>query len=965
MENKKKKPIRKKLLIFGLVAISLLSFGLFGMAFSSNDVATASAAEYKTIHCSSSQDLRQTHYKIEVVDNSILNQIVYGQFRTTPYIVQRPWYDPSSDWVKYGTSDSSKLFDTFTLFNTEEDCSEYYFGVGRTTNPNFFKEINNSFLFELVDNYEIEYELYAISGNKNKLEVNYANPINKLWKVSDTDTSKTYYYFPFVAFYQYSKGSDNLAIGGVTVNRYVVDSLSMIARGEPTAFCYNDYAVERLEAATPETSGPNTNAHYRDVLGWTATENSSITVEYINMTSFSTYETETEIVSVDNKYLANGDYVATQVFNTLGKTDISSFNATYKDYYISSTGEYLLAERIVRTANGYTYTYDGVANTGKITITYNDFDYKDVSLRVQNNDPENQLIMDVYTADAVVSNGIVSLTWEFDKVQAQLYNSCKWLFNLTAEDITVSGISDNITVTKTNDKLIVSVSEDNMEELFGLSLTATAEITEDVEYTMTYTYVSLDENLNETVLTSSPITMLYSEVINVSGTNFYNSYGNIVESAISPACLNGEVYFKYSGVKQVYDVENRTCTITVLYDYNTLIRAKNSAGDTSYKALTGNSLNFKASDFNFNVPTGYRIEGITSEDSDAVNINFLEKTPNDSNISITVSSALKRIITITAEITDEWFIEITYLKPYKDSAFCAMTTYSGTIKVSDYTDVYALTKTDLESILGVSTLDILGLSTVKTVTVTFDGVSTYNIKLDYTSASMRKMNSDGSYDEILVPLTSYATWCDFYGKEWSILWLNSSEKKIFNYENDVDRDKLYGFFSVAVFEEQISDLNSIMSSYETKGCKTFYEQRKVSGSGIYQWFNRNKNNLGTIILSHLGIWGCEIADEDNCQVYSYFFYLDGTSNLNYVANNGADDYDDTDSALNNKVEDVGDWFDDKTGSFWDKVKDWWNGNSVSSIVVKVILGLIALCAAAFIVVLVVKFVIWLIHWLRD
>ena len=206
---------------------------------------------------------------------------------------------------------------------------------------------------------------------------------------------------------------------------------------------------------------------------------------------------------------------------------------------------------------------------------------------------------------------------------------------------------------------------------------------------------------------------------------------------------------------------------------------------------------------------------------------------------------------------------------------------------------------------------------------------------------------------------------DFYGKEWSILWLNSSEKKIFNYENDVDRDKLYGFFSVAVFEEQISDLNSIMSSYETKGCKTFYEQRKVSGSGIYQWFNRNKNNLGTIILSHLGIWGCEIANEDNCQVYSYFFYLDGTSELNYVANNGADHYEDTDSSLNNKVEDVGDWFNDKTNGFWNKIKDWWNGNSVSSIVVKVILGIIALCAAALVIGLVIKFVIWFIEWVRD
>lgn len=957
MENKKKKPIRKKLILFGLVAISLLSFGLFGMAFSSNDVATASAEVDTEFHCTESSDYRTNKYKL-IVNSDFYNDSIYAAYARdeTWKILQTINYPIESEYKSYGTQEIAGIAHpkVNSLNGNTTQYSEYYYGIGRTKDQSFQNERDLTLFNELVEKYDIEYQLYHI-GNDNLLNVGpyYSQ---KYWGLySDSDINDTYYYFPFVLFYEKIEG---YYLSGAFATYTSCDALSMVARGDIQSFKAYDGLVSKFESRSPLNTSTVAQNKLRALLGYTATEDATVTVEYIEMDSFTSYKKKTLQAKVDPTYLGAGDYVATQVFNTLGKTDISSFNATYKDYYISSTGEYLLAERIVRTANGYTYTYDGVANTGKITITYNDFDYKDVSLRVQNNDPENQLIMDVYTADAVVSNGIVSLTWEFDKVQAQLYNSCKWLFNLTTEDITVSGISDNITVTKTNDKLIVSVSEDNMEELFGLSLTATAEITEDVEYTMTYTYVSLDENLNETVLTSSPITMLYSEVINVSGTNFYNSYGNIVESAISPACLNGEVYFKYSGVKQVYDVENRTCMITVLYDYNTLIRAKNSAGDTSYKALTGNSLNFKASDFNFNVPTGYRIEGITSEDSDAVNINFLEKTPNDSNISITVSSALKRIITITAEITDEWFIEITYLKPYKDSAFCAMTTYSGTIKVSDYTDVYALTKTDLESILGVSTLDILGLSTVKTVTVTFDGTSTYNIKLDYTSASMRKMNSDGSYDEILVPLTSYATWCDFYGKEWSILWLNSSEKKIFNYENDVDRDKLYGFFSTAVFEEQISDLNSIMSSYETKGCKTFYEQRKVSGSGIYQWFNRNKNNLGTIILSHLGIWGCEIADADNCQVYSYFFYLDGTSNLNYVANNGADDYDDTESAIKNKGDEI-------EKGFWDALSNWWNGNSVSSIVVKVILGLIALCAAAFIVGLVVKFVIWFIEWVRD
>ena len=933
----KNKRLRKRFLAFSLMALSILSFGLFGFAtFGNSDVVTARAETTGIIINSEFLTTQARIAPTSELSVNISNGINLPSRSNSLGLINNS--NLKSDLT---VTNSSEIFTSYY-----ENFREYYLVTICTQKPELITYLNDNDFQSFIETNKNDIEYFIYANNQKKLNKYYGYSVNSIDMYDfptrfeiQQDIDNTYYYCDFIIEYQMAKGKKYSSVGDSYVhNDFDISSLIIHSRSEMTELCVRDALIDLVTS-----SNSNINEIYldnaRSLLGYTASEDSTVTVEFIEMNSFTSYEKKTIHSKVDATYLGNKDYVVSQVFNTLGINDISYFNAKFTDKFVNSDDkQYNLEERIVRQAIGYDYTYDGVENTGKITIKYSDFLYSDLALRVSNNDPSNLLTMNVYTSNATVDNGIATVTWYFNDIQQQLYNTCQWLFELKPEHITVTGVTDNVTVTKTSNALSVSVPIANQNDLFGLTMTAVAEIVEDVDFNMTIKYLRLNEDFSFTEVTTEPITILYSKVINLTDENFMIEYGDLIEDSTSNS--SGIDFISYKDVVIKYNSLNKTCTVEVLYNYNTLICAENSNGVKSYMPMNSVSLNYKASDFNFNVPAGYRISNITSEDS-RVKINFNEKNPAESTISFNCSTALNEVITITAEITDEWFISVEYLEPYKDSAFSVLTTFNGSIKVSDYADVYALTKEDLAKIIGVNTLDILGLSTVKTVTVTFDGTSTYDVALEYTKASMRKMNSDGSYEEVMVPLTSYAVWCDLYGQEWSILWLNSSDKKIFNYENDVDREKLYGFFSVATFKEQITDLNSILSAYSTNGCRTVYNSHTVQGSEMYKWFNRNKNNVGAIALSNIGIWGCEITNEDNCQVYSYFFYLDGTSDLNYVANNGADDYDDTDSATQNKVEDVTGWLEEK----WNNTKDWFTNSTfgkVLKIAIYVIAGLFGL-----------------------
>lgn len=126
-----------------------------------------------------------------------------------------------------------------------------------------------------------------------------------------------------------------------------------------------------------------------------------------------------------------------------------------------------------------------------LEVRYNDFQYKDLSLRVTNNDPANNLTIDYYTTEAVAGVTSTTLTYDFADIEEQLHNSCNWLFDFGKENIRITGVPEGVTTRLTDEALIVTFPNARESELVNLSLIGVAEIIEDVEYTLTYEYAEL------------------------------------------------------------------------------------------------------------------------------------------------------------------------------------------------------------------------------------------------------------------------------------------------------------------------------------------------------------------------------------------------------------------------------------------------------------------------------------------
>ena len=671
---------------------------------------------------------------------------------------------------------------------------------------------------------------------------------------------------------------------------------------------------------------------------------------------------------VKSVWAQNKALVLSALYDLTEFNNIAKLNAVYTGDYWRDGYRYTTQKRIILQAEDFEYSYNAVSQTGTLTVIYADFQYKDLSLRVTNNDPANNLTIDYYTADVVAGAMSTTLTFRFADIEEQLHNSCNWLFDFGKENIRITGVPEGVQTQLTEEALIVTFPNAKENELVNLSLIGVAEIIEDVEYTLTYEYAELTLNgteISETWKTSAPIVKLYSEIVTCNFTNFMTDYGEIVNEAINPAFLGGAEYYIPVSIRKeysAYDSESHTCKITVEYTYNTLFGITNNYDDEIiFKALNHSSLNYTGGDFVGKIPSGYRVKGISTSKPDKLTVTNAEDYRN-AKIEVRTSTTEKEVLPIVINYTDSWNLKINYLENYADQriqsgekdakpCFAEKKVFSGTVKVKDYEDIYALTNEDIQSILGLKSLDILGLATVEEIAVTFDGISTYTADLSYSHAALKQIDYDGNMLEIKIPLTSYADWCKQYGQDWSILFLNTPERHYFKYSNDVARENLYGFFSVAVFKEQVSDLNYWFKNNTGDGCMTIFEGKQVSGSGVYKFFD-NLTDKG-ILMSALGYRGmsfCEIVNDANAMYYSYFFYLDGTSDDAYLATNGADDSGDTGSAIGNAWEDFTDWAKD----LWDKFN-----SSDAWAVIKIVLGVVAVI---FVVVLVIsggyKLLLW-------
>lgn len=696
----------------------------------------------------------------------------------------------------------------------------------------------------------------------------------------------------------------------------------------------------------------------------------SVTLKYKELTDYATLTEKSYTFHLKSAYAQNKTLAVTTLYSLTDFSNIADFNAVYTGDYWRDGYKYTTEQRIILQARDFEYSYNPTTEKGTLEVKYNDFQYKDLSLRVTNNDPANNLTIDYYTAEAVAGATSTTLTFRFADIEEQLHNSCNWLFDFGKENIRITGKPEGVTTQLTEEALIVTFPNAKENELVNLSLIGVAEIIEDIEYTLTYEYAKLllsGTEIIETVKTSAPITKMYSEIVTCNFTNFMTDYGEIVNEAINPDFLGGTEYYIPVSIQKeysAYDAETHTCKITVEYSYNTLFGITNNYDDgITFKALNHSSLNYTGGDFVDSIPNGYRVESLTTEAAykDKLTITNAENYL-DTRVQVKTSTTAKEVLPIVINYTDSWNLTINYLENYADQriqngekdakpCFAEKKVFSGAIKVKDYADIYNLTAEDVKEILGLESLDILGLATVEEIAVTFDGVSTYTVDLSYSHAALKQIDYDGNTLEIKIPLTSYAEWCKQYGQDWSILFLNTPERKYFKYSNDVSRENLYGFFSVAVFKEQVSDLNYWFKNNTGDGCMTIFEGKEVSGAGVYKFFD-NLTDKGILMsaLGYIGMSFCEIVDDDNAMYYSYFFYLDGTSDDAYLATNGADDSGDTGSAIGNAWNDFTDWI----GETWDKLKNS-KGWEIFKIVMGVVLVILVVVA---VVALTYKLLTW-------
>ena len=659
----------------------------------------------------------------------------------------------------------------------------------------------------------------------------------------------------------------------------------------------------------------------------------SVTLKYKELTDYATLTEKSYTFHLKSAYAQNKTLAVSTLYSLTDFSNIADFNAVYTGDFWRDGYKYTTEQRIILQARDFEYSYNPTTEKGTLEVKYNDFQYKDLSLRVTNNDPANNLTIDYYTAEAVAGATSTTLTFRFADIEEQLHNSCNWLFDFGKENIRITGKPEGVTTQLTEEALIVTFPNAKENELVNLSLIGVAEIIEDVEYTLTYDYAELTLNgtkISETWKTSSPIVKMYSEIVTCNYTNFMLDYGDAVRAAVNPEFLDGAEYYIPASIRKeysAYDSETHTCKITVEYSYNTLFGITNNYDESIiFKALDHSSLNYGGEYFVDSIPDGYRVKELSTSKPDKLTIENAEDYRN-AKIEVRTSTTEKEVLPIVINYTDSWNLKINYLENYADQriqsgekdakpCFAEKKVFSGTVKVKDYEDIYALTNEDIQSILGLKSLDILGLATVEKITVKFDGISTYTADLSYSHAALKQIDYDGNMLEIKIPLTSYSDWCKQYGQDWSILFLNTPERHYFKYSNDVTRENLYGFFSVAVFKEQVSDLNYWFKNNTGDGCMTIFEGKQVSGSGVYKFFdNLTTKGVITSVLGYVGMSFCEIVNDDNAMYYSYFFYLDGTSDNAYLATNGADDAGDTDSAIKNALNDAKEWIK-KT---WDKL----------------------------------------------
>lgn len=666
--------------------------------------------------------------------------------------------------------------------------------------------------------------------------------------------------------------------------------------------------------------------------------------------------------SLDKKYVYN------TLISLCGKSILSDFNVIRREVGYTVNGNtdsaFLQDVYTLLEANGYEYSFNEETNQGELTITYGEFAAKDFTLTVRTNDDKHSALF-IRSGDIKTADGKTTITFDTSNIKTRLSNNFNW--NVDDTDFNNYIFTNphggkvefkkHLTGTDVT-SITVSTADTNLLADCGLRLVI--EVVPPVELTVTVRYAELSyvngeikEEWKTKVLPNKIwSTPNYTKINKVS---FYDgdteigipAQGEFIDEKIRVTDSNGNRIERltYDGViLSAADNATATAMITVKYIRNSLFRVYDSVTDDYRFVKTySNSSEYPCSDF-ISAHDGYRVKTIESGNLEYARV-ISAATPNDwanARISVLCQLSSGNIIPLNVIYTDKWQITVEYLEDYKNSGFAVKKAYTNEVKIKDdngnlaFKDINKPTADEVARFLGKNSAE--DLTVVRFGAVNSERISVscendvYTIKLDYGRAALKAIQSDGSYEYINIPLSNFADWASGYGKDWSILVLNTKDKIIFKSEFDVKPENLYGYFYVAIFKEQVKNLDGLFAGYTADGCRSFYDCKKVVGSELYKTCN-NMGTLGTVLC--LGInkviqAAGETLHDDYGTYYSYFLFVDGSSALNYSANNKADDYFDTDSATKNTFENIG-----------ETISEWWQKGGAAVKFIQIILGLLA------------------------
>lgn len=920
------KVLSKNITAVATIILFVCLFTSFGNSFCNKEVANA-LSSWTVL----------TTSRFELTDFTLLNNGNY---------VAYPWFScDMNDEIYQELSSERPDYVVPTVPGTSKTYEHNGLYLLRTDNTkDFYSAIDCSF-----EEFEEKFDYVEIP--KEKIEYRHGSVfmptdtgIYSKFVSTNVDVNKVYYYF-FVVLKETT--TINATLSGysstttysevIKSQNYIDDSYANYARQKLISGFYGD---DELALKT-----------LRSIAGYSINSGTfNVFLKYKSLVNDNgdeiTWKTENyqaqNLRSLDKKYVYN------TLISLCGKSILSDFNVIRREvgYTVNGNSEsaFLQDEYTLLEANGYDYVFDKNKNEGILTITFGDYAAKDFPLVVRTNDELHSALF-IRSGDIKTNGEKTTITFDTSNIKTRLSNNFSWnVDNTDFNNYVINNPHGNkVKFTKNysgSDVSSITVETSDTNLLADCSLRLEIEVVPPVELTVTVKYLELKysngefaETWKTKVLPNKIWSTQYTKINRVAFWDGDETIGIPAQGAFVnqniAVSLDGKNIERltYDGVTlSAADNTTATAMITVKYVRNTLFRILDSyTNKYTFVKAYGNSLNYSGADFIVE-HDGYRVKTIVSENPQYAKIITTDGVYNWNNATIAIVCQLSagNVIPITVVYTDKWVVNVEYLDNYfssigdtsKPTGFAVKKTFDGEVRIKDdngnlaFADINNPTGEEVAKFLGkgsVADLTVVGtFGAVKDISVSFAN-DVFTIRLSYHDTTLKILQADGTYEFVNIPFSCYGTWADSYGKDWSILALNTKDNVVFGSAGDIDRDSLYGYFYVSVFKEQVKNLDDLFAGYAADGCRSFYDCKKVVGSELYKRCSQ-MGTLGTILClgtNKLVQAAGEILHDDYGTYYSYFLFVDGSSTLAYSANNKADNYFDHNSAIDNTIEDIG------------------------------------------------------------